>query len=71
MVDAAFKEKANTLLNLADADPHGYLGRLTMDQQADLDQLRKLVNSKVRRAAVDLTAIRVDEKIWGSALSGG
>jgi hypothetical protein len=48
MVDEAYRHKAENLLNLADSDPDGYLGRLTPNQQAILDRFREMVCSKVR-----------------------
>jgi hypothetical protein len=47
MLDEAFKKQAEHLLNLAESDRDGHLGKLTSDQQSMLDRLREMVYSKV------------------------
>jgi hypothetical protein len=47
MLDEAFKKKAEHLLNIANADPDGYIGKLTPEQKPILDRFRDMVYSKV------------------------
>jgi hypothetical protein len=64
MVDEAYKQKAEHLLNLADSDQDGYLGKLTPTQQALLDRFREMVCSKVLCPSKSVDCSPVLQKIF-------